>query len=247
MVGIFRRICREARVDHKLSPLSHLTRSAPAAIPLAGVELRGRALPAGRFQAGQSVLIYGGSGGVGDLAIQSAKARPARVLITVSTDKLEFARLLGAETRIDYKTPSKDLVFDLIDGETRKLSWRLLKRTLVSGRAFGSPTMFGLAPGFADTELGVLMEPEVCLMGDRKFTREFKLEAVRLIKRAGRLVCAGLARPLVWMQFAIAQLGEGVCDYRQDAFPGQGQMKPEQLEIARLKREVIKLKAEQTS
>jgi transposase len=33
-------------------------------------------------------------------------------------------------------------------------------------------------------------------------------------------------------------------DDPQQAFPGQGQMKPEQLEIARLKREVIKLKAE---
>ena len=47
---------------------------------------------------------------------------------------------------------------------------------------------------------------------------------------------------------ATARLGEeAFADDPQHAFPGQGQMKPEQLEIARLKREVTKLKAERTS
>jgi len=75
-------------------------------------------------------------------------------------------------------------------------------------------------------------------MERRKFTREFKLEAVRLIKDRGGVVCAGVARP-EGASDAAAQLGDP-----RGAFPGQGQMKPEQLEIARLKREVTKLKAE---
>src|SRR5215216_7815990 len=75
-------------------------------------------------------------------------------------------------------------------------------------------------------------------MERRKFTREFKLEAVRLIKDRGGVVCAGVARP-EGASDAAAQLGDP-----RGAFPGQGQMKLEQLEIARLKREVTKLKAE---
>ena len=47
------------------------------------------------------------------------------------------------------------------------------------------------------------------------------------------------------MHIAASRLGEeAFADDPQHAFPGQGQMKPEQLEIARLKREVTKLKAE---
>ena len=54
-----------------------------------------------------------------------------------------------------------------------------------------------------------------------------------------------MRRPQDWVFIiAVAELGEGVRGDPQQAFPGQGQMKPEQLEIARLKREVTKLKAE---
>ena len=68
-------------------------------------------------------------------------------------------------------------------------------------------------------------------MERRKFTREFKLEAVRLIKDRG-------------VSYVQASQDLGFGDDPQHAFPGHGQMKPEQLEIARLKREVAKLKAE---
>jgi NADPH:quinone reductase-like Zn-dependent oxidoreductase len=87
------------------------------------------------LKAGQSVLIHGGSGGVGHFAIQFAKAKGARVLTTVSTDKLQFALALGADVVIDYKTQrfedlarDLDMVFDLVDGETRERSWQLLKK-----------------------------------------------------------------------------------------------------------------------
>ena len=54
------------------------------------------------------------------------------------------------------------------------------------------------------------MEPEVCHGETRKFTREFKLEAVRLIKERGVDVYAGLARP--WgASVTVARLGEGAC------------------------------------
>ena len=80
-------------------------------------------------------------------------------------------------------------------------------------------------------------------MERRKFTREFKLEAVRLIKDRG--VSYGQASQDLGVH--PSQLRDWVKKFGDDpqhAFPGPGQMKPEQLKIARLKREVIKLKAE---
>ena len=80
-------------------------------------------------------------------------------------------------------------------------------------------------------------------MERRKFTREFKLEAVRLIKDRG-VSCVQTSEDL---GVHTSQLRDWVKKHSDDpehAFPGNGQMKPEQLEIAQLKREVAKLKAE---
>ena len=106
-----------------------------AAIPLAGTTAWQGLFRYGKLRAGQSVLIHGGAGGVGHFAIQFAKAKGARVFTTVSTENVAFARALGADVVIDYKAQrfedlakDLDLVYDLIDGETRERSWRLLKR-----------------------------------------------------------------------------------------------------------------------
>jgi len=80
-------------------------------------------------------------------------------------------------------------------------------------------------------------------MQRRKFGREFKVEAVRLIKDRGVSV-AQAARDLdVHENMLRKWVREFGADPAQ-AFPGQGQVKPEQLEIDRLRREVTKLKAE---
>jgi NADPH:quinone reductase-like Zn-dependent oxidoreductase len=103
-----------------------------AAIPLAGQTAWQGLFRHGQLKRGQKVLIHGGSGGVGHFAIQFAKAKGAYVLTTVSTDNVKFAQQLGV---IDYKTQrfedeasDLDMVFDLIDGETRERSWKLLKK-----------------------------------------------------------------------------------------------------------------------
>jgi transposase len=74
-------------------------------------------------------------------------------------------------------------------------------------------------------------------MQRRKFAREFKLEAARLVRERG-VALAQAARDLdvhenllrKWVKEFAADLGH--------AFPGHGQQKPEQLEIDRLRREV---------
>jgi len=80
-------------------------------------------------------------------------------------------------------------------------------------------------------------------MERRRFTREFKLEAVRLIRDRG-VSYAQASEDLKVHPTQLRNWVKAFADDPQHAFPGQGQMKPEQLEIARLKREVIKLKAE---
>ena len=80
-------------------------------------------------------------------------------------------------------------------------------------------------------------------MERRKYTREFKLEAVKLIKERGVTV-AQAARDLGVHGTVLRNWVKDFASDPEQAFPGHGQMKPEQLEIARLRREVIKLKAE---
>jgi transposase len=80
-------------------------------------------------------------------------------------------------------------------------------------------------------------------MQRRKFSREFKLEAVRMMRERG-VTIAQASRDLdvhanvlrKWVRELAADPGH--------AFPGHGQMKPEQMEIDRLRRELAKLKAE---
>ena len=106
-----------------------------AAVPLAGQTAWQGLFRYGDLKAGQRVLIHGGSGGVGHFAIQFAKTKGAHVTTTVSTANLEFARRLGADVVIDYKKQrfeqearDLDMVFDLIDGETRERSWGIIKK-----------------------------------------------------------------------------------------------------------------------
>jgi len=80
-------------------------------------------------------------------------------------------------------------------------------------------------------------------MERRKFTREFKLEAVKLIKERG-VGYAQASQDLGVHQTVLRNWVKTFGDDPAQAFPGHGQQKPEQAEIARLKREVAKLKAE---
>lgn len=80
-------------------------------------------------------------------------------------------------------------------------------------------------------------------MERRKFTREFKLEAVNLIKERGVSV-AQAARDLGVHGTVLRRWIESFSADPAQAFPGNGRQSPEQAEITRLRREVTKLKAE---
>jgi len=87
------------------------------------------------LSAGQTVLIHGGSGGVGHFAIQIAKARGAKVLATASSGNQDFLKELGADLAIDYtKTKFEDVakdvdvVLDAVGQDTLERSYSVVKK-----------------------------------------------------------------------------------------------------------------------
>jgi len=80
-------------------------------------------------------------------------------------------------------------------------------------------------------------------MTRRRFSREFKLEAVRLVSEQN-LTVAQAARDLDLHENFLGKWVKDFTDDQTHAFPGHGHQKPEQAEITALRREVKKLKAE---
>jgi len=115
-----------------------------AAVPLAALTAWQALLDVAKLCSGQTVLIHGGSGGVGSFAIQIAKARGARVVATASTANQDLLKQLGADVAIDYtKTKFEDVakdvdvVLDSVGRDTLARSYALVKKggiiaTLVS-------------------------------------------------------------------------------------------------------------------
>ena len=104
------------------------------ALPLAADTAWQGLFDQGGLESGQTVLIHGGSGGVGHLAVQFAKLKGARVIATCGKDNVDFVKSLGADEVVDYEkhrfedhAHDVDLVFDLVGGETRQRSWAVVK------------------------------------------------------------------------------------------------------------------------
>jgi alcohol dehydrogenase len=88
-----------------------------------------------RVTAGQRVLIHGGAGGIGSVAIQLAKHLGAHVATTVRADDFDAVKLLGADTVIDYRTQkfeeavsNVDAVLDTVGGDTYTRSFKVLRK-----------------------------------------------------------------------------------------------------------------------
>lgn len=110
----------------------------------------------GRLQAGETVLVHAGAGGVGSAAIELAVAAGARVVATAGgPEKVERCRALGAHLAVDYKAEDfveavnaftdgrgADVIYDSVGGDTFDRSRRCVAwegRILVIGFAGGRP------------------------------------------------------------------------------------------------------------
>jgi NADPH:quinone reductase-like Zn-dependent oxidoreductase len=106
-----------------------------AAVPISALTAWQALFRIGQLQAGQSVLIHGGAGGVGAYAIQLAHLHGVKVTATAGAQDLEFVRALGADEVLDYQsaTPfealvrNMDVVLDTVGGEVQQRSYAVLK------------------------------------------------------------------------------------------------------------------------
>ncbi|MFC6335384.1 zinc-binding dehydrogenase [Pseudomonas sp. CCM 7891] len=110
-----------------------------AALPLVFITAWEGLVDRANVRSGQRVLIHGGAGGVGQVAVQLAKASGADVYATGSAGSLDFIRSLGA-TAIDYQAQSVedyvehytagegfDIVYDTVGGSTLDASFKAVK------------------------------------------------------------------------------------------------------------------------
>jgi len=90
-----------------------------AALPLVSIAAWEGLLERARLQTGQTVLVYGGTGGVGHIGVQLAKLTGAQVFATVSSgEKAQAAKALGADCVINYrKQPVEEYVLEYTNGE----------------------------------------------------------------------------------------------------------------------------------
>jgi 2-desacetyl-2-hydroxyethyl bacteriochlorophyllide A dehydrogenase len=112
-----------------------LTFADAAAAPMGALTAWQALVKVAHLQPGQTVLIHGGSGGVGSFAIQIAKAQGARVFATASTTNQDLLKQLGADVAIDYtKTKFEDVakdmdaVLDSVGRETLARSYGVVKK-----------------------------------------------------------------------------------------------------------------------
>jgi len=121
-------VAAQGIVGKKPSALSHLE---AASLSLVGGTAWEALVVRAGLRVGESVLVHGGAGGVGHVAIQLAKAIGAQVYTTARATNAEFARSMGADVVIDYEKEDYveavmretggrgvDVVFDTIGGNT---------------------------------------------------------------------------------------------------------------------------------
>ena len=106
-----------------------------AAVPMGALTAWQALVDTAQLKAGQTILVHGGSGGVGSFAVQIAKARGARVIATASTANQDLLKQLGADVAIDYtKTRFEDVakdvdaVLDPVGKETLARSYGVVKK-----------------------------------------------------------------------------------------------------------------------
>jgi alcohol dehydrogenase len=125
-------LANKESIAHKPKSLGHLE---AAGLPLVGVSAWQGLVENMGLSKDQKILIHGGAGGIGSMAIQLAKHLGAYVGTTASNNDKQFVQELGADQIIDYKKENfedilddYDAVFDTVGGETYRRSFTVLAK-----------------------------------------------------------------------------------------------------------------------
>src|SRR5438132_3302476 len=140
-----------------------------AAVPMGALTAWQALVDVAKLQPGQTVLIHGGSGGVGTFAVQIAKARGAKVIATASTANQGLLKQLGVDQPIDYTTTKfedvvkdVDVVLNAVRGDTLARSYGVVKKGGIIVSITGQPDPVELEKhGIRGTGLGAHPDAKV--------------------------------------------------------------------------------------
>lgn len=167
----------------------------------------------GHLQAGERLLIHGGSSGIGTTAIQLAHAFGARVFVTAGSDeKCEACLTLGAEAAINYKTQDfvkeiraltgngVDMVLDMVGGDYVARNLKCLREDgrLVFIAFLGGPV--------SEVNFAAVMVKRISITGStlRPRTAEAKAEIARALEaQVWPRISAGQIAPVIDKTFAL--------------------------------------------
>ncbi|KAA9325894.1 NAD(P)H-quinone oxidoreductase [Hymenobacter busanensis] len=166
----------------------------------------------GGLQAGETLLVHGGSSGIGITAIQLAKARGARVFATAGSDeKCRACEELGATRCINYQTEDfeqalqlegVDVVLDMVGGDYTAQNLRLLKD---DGRLVFINAMRGAKAEFNALEV---MRRRLTITGStlRPRSADFKAAlAADVEQHVWPLLLNKQFKPVIYRKFALAE------------------------------------------
>ena len=183
-------------------PLS-LTMTQAAAFPLAGTSALQALEEHINIGPGQKILIHGGAGGIGSIAIQLAKHHGAYVATTVDGSDVALARSLGADLVIDYKTQAFTTIIKDYDA------------VLVTAAN-------ALADSYAVLKKGGIL---VSLAGtiDENAAKENQVKAIgqmsqanaKQLERLATLIDAGNIKPLIDKTFNLSAIKEAFTYFEQ--------------------------------
>lgn len=168
----------------------------------------------GRLRAGETLLVHGGSSGIGTTAVQLARARGARVFATAgSREKCAACERLGAERGIDYHVEDfvsivkeltggrgVDVVLDMVGGEYFA---RNLETLAIDGRLVEIATLRGSK---AELNIQFMMQRRITITGSTLRIRSIEEKgaiAAALRAEVWPLLDAGTVKPIVHARFAL--------------------------------------------
>ena len=173
----------------------------------------------GRLQPGESILVHGGSSGIGTTAIQLAKARGARVFATAgSAEKCAACERLGAEHAINYRDADfldgvrrltsgrgVDVILDMVGGEYFA---RNIDALAVEGRLVEIATLHGVK---AELNIQTVMGRRLTITGSTLRPRPVADKAAiaaELRQQVWPLLESGAVKPIVHATFPLRQAAE---------------------------------------
>jgi NADPH:quinone reductase-like Zn-dependent oxidoreductase len=174
-----------------------------AAVPMGALTAWQALVDVAQLHAGQTILIHGGSGGVGSFAVQIAKARGARVIATASTANQDFLKQLGVDVAIDYTKTRFEKIAKDVDAVLDPVGKETLARSNDVVKKGGIVMSLVARPDRAELEKRGIRGAAISVHPDAEDLAEI-----------ARLIDAGKIRPMVTQ---VLPLGDAIAAQQQAA------------------------------